>query len=80
MATLNEEQNNLLYIKGDVYTDGWSDPFFLEWYQLCQESVAGHYSSNVHMRKFSQEEMASPRSCKAEALPVVSLILRSISR
>ena len=77
---MNEEQKNLLYIKDDVYADGWSDPFFLERYQLFQESVVGHYSSSVRMRKFAHEEMASPHSCKAEALPVASLILRSISK
>jgi len=53
---------NLLY----AYTK-WSDPFFFGRYQLFQESVVGHYSSSVRMRKFAHEEMVSPRSCKAEA-------------
>jgi len=68
MATLNEEQKNLVYIKGDVYADGWSNPFFLERYLLFQESVLGHYSSSVRMHKFAYEEMASPCTCMAEAL------------
>ena len=77
MATLNEEQKNLLYIKGDVYADGWSNPYFRKWYRLFQVSLVGHYSSSVRMHKF---EMALPHSCKAEALPVVPLDVRSISK